>query len=326
MTLAALAGDDLSVGMLSRIERGLVSPSLATLRAIADRLGVPLASLFAGEGMAAVSAESTTTLGLARALLLLGDPAAASRVALDGADQPGALPERRCRLLAAAAEALLVQGNSAAAAVRIAEASATLPPAGGAQGSAPLPEERAWETALARAEVAWVLALLERRRGQPAAAERCLAMALDTLESGSLDGDGPPPGAEAPDVALLRARALVELASLHEAASEHETARNLLVRAQRLADALADPAATARRLLAPLGPLAGAHRAALSTVAPTVAAPPEIIAGAALAAVAAAARLAARITHELDRLERTGAAWNAAAPPLAVSLSHSRHL
>lgn len=44
--LAAQAG--LSVGALSKIENGLVSPSLATLQALADSLRVPITQLFAG--------------------------------------------------------------------------------------------------------------------------------------------------------------------------------------------------------------------------------------------------------------------------------------
>ena len=43
--LAARAG--ISAGMLSRIENGQISPSLATLRAVAGALGIPMASLFA---------------------------------------------------------------------------------------------------------------------------------------------------------------------------------------------------------------------------------------------------------------------------------------
>ena len=42
--LAKLAG--LSVGMLSKIENGVTSPSLATLRALAEALNVPVTSLF----------------------------------------------------------------------------------------------------------------------------------------------------------------------------------------------------------------------------------------------------------------------------------------
>jgi transcriptional regulator with XRE-family HTH domain len=42
--VAKLAG--LSVGMLSKIENGMTSPSLATLRALAEALNVPVTSLF----------------------------------------------------------------------------------------------------------------------------------------------------------------------------------------------------------------------------------------------------------------------------------------
>lgn len=44
--LAALAG--VSVGMLSKIENGVISPSLQSLQALAHGLGVPLVTLFSG--------------------------------------------------------------------------------------------------------------------------------------------------------------------------------------------------------------------------------------------------------------------------------------
>ncbi|MFY9212461.1 MAG: XRE family transcriptional regulator [Aestuariivita sp.] len=44
--LAAQAG--LSVGMLSKIENGVISPSLQTIQALSHALGVPLTALFAG--------------------------------------------------------------------------------------------------------------------------------------------------------------------------------------------------------------------------------------------------------------------------------------
>lgn len=48
MTVAELAGQaGLSVGMLSKIENGATSPSLATLQALADACNVPISSLFA---------------------------------------------------------------------------------------------------------------------------------------------------------------------------------------------------------------------------------------------------------------------------------------
>ncbi|MGH2351180.1 MAG: helix-turn-helix domain-containing protein, partial [Chloroflexota bacterium] len=49
LRLVDVAGDALSAGMLSKIERGLVSPSLSTLSYLAQRLGVPLARLFEDE-------------------------------------------------------------------------------------------------------------------------------------------------------------------------------------------------------------------------------------------------------------------------------------
>ena len=48
--LADVAGERLTVGMLSKIERGRVSPSLGTLRYLAGRVGVPLSVLFGEEG------------------------------------------------------------------------------------------------------------------------------------------------------------------------------------------------------------------------------------------------------------------------------------
>ncbi|WP_234988923.1 helix-turn-helix domain-containing protein [Tropicibacter naphthalenivorans] len=49
MTGADLAGKTgLSVGMLSKIENGVISPSLNTISALANALGVPIVQLFAG--------------------------------------------------------------------------------------------------------------------------------------------------------------------------------------------------------------------------------------------------------------------------------------
>ena len=50
LRLADVAGERLTVGMLSKIERGRVSPSLGTLRYLAGRVGVPLAALFGEDG------------------------------------------------------------------------------------------------------------------------------------------------------------------------------------------------------------------------------------------------------------------------------------
>ena len=49
MTGGDLAGKTgLSVGMLSKIENGVISPSLNTMSALANALGVPLVQLFSG--------------------------------------------------------------------------------------------------------------------------------------------------------------------------------------------------------------------------------------------------------------------------------------
>jgi DNA-binding XRE family transcriptional regulator/uncharacterized cupin superfamily protein len=49
LTVAELgAAADISTGMLSKIENGTISPSLATLEALAKALNVPISSLFAG--------------------------------------------------------------------------------------------------------------------------------------------------------------------------------------------------------------------------------------------------------------------------------------
>ncbi len=49
MTVSALASSTgLSAGMLSKIENGRISPSLATLQSLANVLNVPLSSLFTG--------------------------------------------------------------------------------------------------------------------------------------------------------------------------------------------------------------------------------------------------------------------------------------
>lgn len=49
MTVAELAGQaDLSAGMLSKVENGAISPSLATLQSLAVALNVPLTNFFSG--------------------------------------------------------------------------------------------------------------------------------------------------------------------------------------------------------------------------------------------------------------------------------------
>src|SRR5579885_3287283 len=71
MTLAELAGGDMSISLVSKIERGRVRPSLATLELLAARLGVPTAELLGGP--ASRAGDAVVRGGLAGP----NDPAAA---------------------------------------------------------------------------------------------------------------------------------------------------------------------------------------------------------------------------------------------------------
>ncbi|HEY3111603.1 MAG TPA: helix-turn-helix transcriptional regulator, partial [Chloroflexota bacterium] len=86
MTLAELAGERLSISLISKIERGLVQPSLATLAYLAERLDLPLAELVGGED--AGETERALALERVRAALLNDEPAAALSLTdgLDGGD------------------------------------------------------------------------------------------------------------------------------------------------------------------------------------------------------------------------------------------------
>ena len=59
LTLAGLAGDRLSVSMVSKIERGLVRPSLSTLEYLAGQLGATAAELIGGQTSASGADEVT---------------------------------------------------------------------------------------------------------------------------------------------------------------------------------------------------------------------------------------------------------------------------
>ncbi len=59
MTVAEVAGQaDLSPGMLSKIENGLTSPSLATLKALSGALNVPVTAFSASTRRSAMQASS----------------------------------------------------------------------------------------------------------------------------------------------------------------------------------------------------------------------------------------------------------------------------
>lgn len=310
LTLAEVAGKSVSVGLISKIERGLVNPSLATLAHLATRLHVPLARLFL-QDEDAQAAAAAAKLDAARAALLLGDPATAAEWAAGAADALLPLAGLRARLLAVAAEALLAAGNSAGAAQRLSQGTSALM---AAQDEHVSYGER---EALAQAELASVLGALERRRSQPAAAQQAWTRALDALGGGPLVQPWP---------ALLRAQLMFELASLHEVAGEQETARNFLARASAAVAGVTDPAGTARRLLT-LGTWS-------ERVDQVDTAPLDFVdqpnASAALMALtlavhAAAKTLAESLTHALARLEHAPPARRAIEPPPAAAL-HSRHL
>jgi transcriptional regulator with XRE-family HTH domain len=314
LRLADVAGGRLTVGMLSKIERGKVSPSLGTLRYLAGRLGLPLSSLFAEQE--AAGAEGGETLGDARAALWLGDPAEAERRAREvaGGTQGRAGGERvRAAALGLVAEAMLERGSAEGAAVELAAASEIAARQEGRPGAGGLLE----------GHLAWVLGLLERRRGRPAGAERAWTRALELLDGAAGGGDGGRAGAGAgqgagegaaarPTALLLRARLLLELGGLHAAAGGQETARNLLGRALVALSRLGDPEAVSRACLSGLPPAGGGSGPGW-----------EETAAGALAASATARRLAEQGQRELARLDRPALRRAAGTPP---EVPHSRHL
>jgi transcriptional regulator with XRE-family HTH domain len=290
LTLAALAGEELSVALVSKIERGLVSPSLNSLVYLASRLGVSPARLLESDGAQRTAAGAVAA---ARAYLLLGDPANAARHAA-GALGTNLPPAAQARLLAVQAEAQLAAGRTGEAA------------AGVLQGSGLVAPGDAGEHRRAAAELAWTLGLLERRRGDRMAAQRSWVRCLELLAAA--------PDAEV-SLQLLAARAQIELAALHEVDGALETARHFLSRAATTLAHLADPSSVAQGVLAavPDAPSADGLQ------------PPAPLAGAlALAVTAAASRLIVQVGRDLARLERAAARWPAAVAPAEVS--HSRHL
>lgn len=291
MTLAEVAGAELSVALVSKIERGLVSPSLATLGVLARRLGVRPAALLEeerGGGSREAELKALAALAAARAFLLLGDPARATEVAGVAVESAGGA--ERIELLAVQAEALLATGGANRATECVLEASRIGPGQDGGE---------AGEAGEARAALAWALGLLERRRGDRVAAQRSWTACLDALS-------GAPDGAWA---RLLRARVCAELAALHELEGGGQTARLFLLEAVEGLKRLAEPATAARELLA-----GGA-----AVAEPTAGEGPL-----ALAVTVQAARLLDQAQHALERLERSTVRWPAAVAP--VEVSHSRHL
>ena len=288
MTLAELAGDSLSVALVSKIERGLVNPSLPTLDHLAHRLGVTLSALF-DDGTHSRAARLAEAHDAARARLLLGDPSGAA------ADSSAAVEEMqdsvgstgpevdalRSRLLGVAAEATFLAGQPGPAARLLMEASAAASAGGSAQAS------------LVQAELAWVLGLLERRRGALADAQRTHTGALAILEAGT---------PAHPWWQYLRAGILSELGGLAEARGDFSLARDLIVRGASIAAGVAQASVPAHALLDEWSASSGANALAVSPSTGSVS--PSASAAFALAVTAAADRLVRRLTQEAARLER----------------------
>jgi transcriptional regulator with XRE-family HTH domain len=313
LTLADLGGHGLSPGMVSKIERDLVTPSLQALDHLARRLGVPLSVLFEDDQQQAAVAASDS-LRCAQALLWLGDPASAATAAEAGL-QPAVAPLARARLLGVAAEALLAAGNVAAATARLLEATRL---AGTADGeSSPGPDgAEAGERWLGHAHLAWLLGLLERRRGDVGRAERSWSRCLDVVDRAAGQA------AAQPEAVLIRGQTLAELGGLAELAGATETARNCYARSADILRRLADPASAARAALT--GAISRQASIEGSSRAPRDVAAPSPAIAAALAAVAVAARAAERAEREVWRLERAALPSPATVP--VPSVPHSRHL
>ena len=296
LTLGDIAGETLSVGLLSKLERGLVRPSLETLEHVSARLGVPPGALLITDAEV-LAARARGARAAARAHLLLGDPAAAVRLATDAQFRAAVSPAVRARLLAVAAEAALVGGEAAPAALHVRDASALA-----------AAEAASADRTCAQLETAWVLGALERRRGALDDAERTWGRCLAALE-------------EPPDVhpwwQYLRANVLAELGGLAEARSDLERARNLIARAASIATGLAHASDPAAALLA-------AWSAADETPACAAREPALPHAALTLALVAAAERLGRRLTLEAARLER--AVWAPETRALAPDAPASRGL
>lgn len=308
MTLSELAGESLSVALVSKLERGLVNPSLATLVYLTSRLGVSVAALF--DNQAGVDrARARGTLDASRARLLLGDPAGAAGEAAAAAALPAggggesSIQDRvvRARLLAVAAEAWLHASRTADAARALAEGSALL--AGNGSGIQADSDE-----ALAQAELAWVVGTLERRRGAFSEAERTWTRCLSLLEC-AVDAH--------PWWQLVRASVLGELGTLAEARGNPDIARNLVARAASSAAGVAQAVSPAQALLA-----SWTDRAPSDTEPELLHAGP--VAALALAITVAADRLVRRLTQEAVRLEHYTAIPSARVP--MPDVPKSRHL
>lgn len=153
MTLAELAGERLSISLVSKIERGLVQPSVATLSYLAERLGLAAGELV-GERSSGDAALVALMLARARVALALDDP----ETALGLLVAPDSAEEWMLR-----AEALLRNGEDDAALDAVAAAHANDGVAGLVRGA------------------------VFERRGERARAQEAYAGALGTLPAGAAE-------------------------------------------------------------------------------------------------------------------------------------------
>ncbi|HZQ99579.1 MAG TPA: helix-turn-helix domain-containing protein, partial [Chloroflexota bacterium] len=216
MTLAELAGGDMSISLVSKIERGRVRPSLATLELLAARLGVPTAELLGGPASRAGDADAALALARARAALTHDDaPAALEALAADRlAGDP---------LASALRAAALLELDRDDEALRAADAVVR----GGLAG----PNDPAAAEALVRALLVRADALA--RAGRLDDAQEAYGRALDLAPE---------------DWADARADALLGLARLAERERSPSTARNFDRQALAQLSAAAAPARRAQAL------------------------------------------------------------------------------
>ncbi|MAG35827.1 MAG: hypothetical protein CL878_06245 [Dehalococcoidia bacterium] len=221
MTLADLARDQLSIAVVSRVERGEVTPSLGTLRYLARRLGRPMAFFLADE--AAGERERLWSQALSSAaLLLLGESETAIDLAeavLGAKDVPSSARAVALTVKAAALLALR-RGGEAATDVEAAVREVT------SSSPAPVVSAAAW---LVAGEV-------HAATGDPVRAKKAWAQAGDYAMDTELTTG-------------LRPLALLRLAQAAAEGGVAETGTALLQQAADPSDQAADPTVTAHSFL-----------------------------------------------------------------------------
>lgn len=205
MTLADLAGADLSISLVSKIERGATRPSIQTLETLARRLGTTPAILLGGE-----HGSDDRTRDLEATLLLALDDAEGALAATRGAT-PTADP----RAVRAAALLALDRDDEAAEC-----ADSVLADPGASVDS--------------RARACVVRAATHERRGGDVSAQRLLTRALDLVNDGG-DADVAVECLRRLATIALRQGAIETARNLHgQATREASRAVNPRRRAQRL--------------------------------------------------------------------------------------------